>query len=408
MLRGAPLLSSWSLFLFVSVLGCAGSGSNDDDDPAEDVVDDTDEQGGEGGAGGEPGQGGVGGDAGTGGSMSMTTGGQGGGQGGGQAGSGGAGGGAAGMGGMMMKPPEVTPVSRWGQLKVCGTRICDKNNNPVQLKGPSSMWLNWEDDGYAGNRDGLRWMRDNWNMTVIRAAMGIEPANAYLANAQRMKNLVETTIQNAIDVGVYVIVDWHDHNAHNHQTQAVAFFTEMAQKWGMHPNVIWETWNEPLQVSWSGQVKPYHQAAVAAIRGKDPDNLIILGTPQWSQRVDEAANDPVSGTNLLYTLHFYSCTHTGTVRGYGQTALSRGLPLFVTEWGATHADGGLDGRVCLDEAQRWLDWMAGAGISWAAWKLDDCEPDSSCLLRPGAPINGGWTDNWLRGHGAFVRDRMKN
>ncbi len=34
----------------------------------------------------------------------------------------------------------------------------------------------------------------------------------------------------------------------------------------------------------------------------------------------------------------------------GDVALNAGLALFVTEWGATHADGGYDGIVCAEEA----------------------------------------------------------
>jgi len=63
--------------------------------------------------------------------------------------------------------------------------------------------------------------------------------------------------------------------------------------------------------------------------------------------------------------------------------------------------------VCLDEAQRWNDWLNLHHISWSAWKLDGCDPDSSCLLQPGAPTDGGWTSDFLHGHGLFVRGRMQ-
>jgi hypothetical protein len=46
-------------------------------------------------------------------------------------------------------------------------------------------------------------------------------------------------------------------------------------------------------------------------------------------------------------------------------------------------------------------------LSWTAWKLDGCQPDSSCLLMPGAPVDGGWTSQYLHGHGLFVRGRMQ-
>ncbi len=330
---------------------------------------------------------------------------------------GGQGGNTAGMGGSNPNTgpftppkdaPEGSPAYRWGQLQVCGSRLCDQRGNRVQLKGVSSMWLNWENDGFAESREALRWMRDNWKLTVIRAAMGVEPAGGYLQDPARMRSKMIKIVQNAIAEGVYVIVDWHDHNAHNHMSQAKSFFNEMAQMFGDKPNVLWETFNEPLKVSWSGVLKPYHRALIDTIRARDPDNIILLGTPNWSQDVEAAVADKLDGTNLMYTLHFYSCTHLEWLRKKASYATDYELPLFVTEWGATHADGGLDGRVCQEEAQTWHTWLNEHGVSWAAWKLDNCTPDSSCILNPGAPVNGPWTDQWLRGHGAFVRDKMRN
>lgn len=300
-----------------------------------------------------------------------------------------------------------TPVAVHGQLSVVGAEVHDQQGNVVQLAGASSMWLNWENDGYAEDATALRWMRNNWQLRVIRAAMGIEPGGAYLSDPQKARGQVERIVDNAIAAGVYVIIDWHDHKAEMHQSQAVQFFSEMAQKYGDKPNVLYEPFNEPLDIDWKSTLKPYHEAVVAAIRAKDPDNLIILGTPNWSQDVDRAAESPLSGTNLLYTLHFYSCTHGANLRSRAQAAFSQGLPLFVSEWGATHADGGTDGKVCLDEARLWHEWMNAAGIGWTAWKLDNCSQDSTCILAPGAPVTGGWTSSYLHGHGLFVRARMQ-
>ena len=300
-----------------------------------------------------------------------------------------------------------TPVEIHGQLRVNGVHVEDASGERVQLKGVSSMWLNWENDGYAEDPTALRWMRNNWDLTLIRASMGVEPDGAYLSDPTKARAQVETIVQNAIDAGVYVLIDWHDHNAHEHQAEAVAFFTEMAQKYGDKPNVLYEPYNEPLEVSWEGVLRPYHEAVVAAIRAADPDNLIVLGTPRWSQDVDVAAKSLLAGENLLYTLHFYSCTHTDWLRGKAETAIAEGAPLFVTEWGATNADGGLDGAVCLQDAGVWHEWMDAYGIGWTAWKLDNCPQDSTCLLTPNAPKNGGWTSKYLRGHGTFVRARMQ-
>ncbi len=318
-------------------------------------------------------------------------------------------------GGNLGTEPEVparfwvdeTPVDRYGQLRVEGSQLLDQAGQPVQLKGVSSMWLNWESNGYAESLEGVRWLRDTWNLTVIRAAMGIDPSGAYLDNPEKAKGQVRTIVDNAIELGIYAIIDWHDHEAHLHQAEAQAFFAEMAAEYGQYPNVIYETFNEPLQVSWPEVVKPYHEAVVGTIRAVDPDNLIILGTPNWSQYVDAAANDPVAGTNLLYALHFYSCSHGGSIRSRAATALQAGIPLFVTEWGATDADGGTDGLVCLEQAQIWHDWMNANHIGWAAWKFDNCA-DSTCYFpASGASTAGGWSTADLHGHAPFVRDRMR-
>ncbi|MCX4240317.1 glycoside hydrolase family 5 protein [Paraliomyxa miuraensis] len=300
-----------------------------------------------------------------------------------------------------------TPVERHGQLHVAEGKLRDESGEPVQLRGVSSMWLNWEDDGYAEDPTALRWMRNNWGLSVIRASMGIEPEGAYLQDPEHARAQVQTIVDNAIAAGVYVIIDWHDHEAQEHQAEAVEFFRSIAATYGDVPNVIYEPYNEPLQVSWSDVLKPYHEAVVAAIRQEDPDNVVILGTPNWSQYVHHAAADPLDGDNLMYTLHFYACTHGAQLRNLGTRALGDGAALFVTEWGATHADGGLDGEVCLEEATAWHEWMNENHVGWTAWKLDDCGRDSSCLLQPDAPLSGGWTSEYLFGHAPFVRARMQ-
>lgn len=316
-------------------------------------------------------------------------------------------GGGTATGGDGNTAPEGTPVDRYGKLQVSGTGLADEQGTPVRLNGPSSMWLNWDDANYATNIDGLRFMRDEWGLEIFRIAMGITPMGAYLEDPETNKTKVRTIVENAIELGVYVIIDWHDHDAEDHQTEAQAFFSEMAEAYGEHPNVLYEVYNEPLDVSWSGVLKPYHEALVGTIRERDADNVIILGTPNWSQDVDVAAQDPVTGTNLIYTLHFYACDHTSWLRDKGNTAVGAGLPLFVTEWGATNADGGLDGTVCEAEAQAWIDWMNQNGVSWTAWKLDGCT-DSSCYFvdRDVSP-SGGWGEADLNGHAPFVIEKMR-
>ena len=42
--------------------------------------------------------------------------------------------------------------------------------------------------------------------------------------------------------------------------------------------------------------------------------LIIVGSPNWSQRPDLAADDPIDDDNVIYSVHFY--TGTQAIRRY--------------------------------------------------------------------------------------------
>ena len=315
----------------------------------------------------------------------------------------------------------ATPVQTHGNLGVSGTHLVDQYGSPVRLKGVSSQWLNYESDGYATNLTALVWMRDNWKLSVIRAAMGVDPdqTGAYLYSAAgkaNMQSQVETMIQNAVTAGVYVIVDWHSHMAEQYTSDANAFFKDISQRYGQYPNVIYETYNEPLNVAWT-TLKQYHQNVYTSIRSYDADlnqNVILLGTPNWDQDVDVAAQNPMAGdTNIMYTLHFYACTQNSAngQLAKAETALAQGLPIFVSEWGATTADGGVGGTsVCTSYADEWHSWMDSNQISWAAWKLDDCDgmtvADTSCILKLNAPVTGGWTSDYLNGHGPYVVSKL--
>jgi endoglucanase len=325
----------------------------------------------------------------------------------GNAATGGISGGTGGAAGDPASAGPRNPVADHGALSVVGARLVDHLGNPVQLKGASSMWLNWESRRFAESKAGLEYARDHWKLSVIRAAMGTEAQGGYLSGAAgqaSMQTQVEQIVQNAIDLGLYVIVDWHTEKATTQTAAAVAFFTALAQKFGAAPNLIYEPYNEPNGVSWA-QIKPYHESVVAAIRAVDLDNVIVLGTPNYSQDVDTAAADPVAGTNLLYTLHFYACTHKATLRTKADRAIAAGFGLFITEFGATPADGGVvankDNNICADEANRWFGWMADNFVSGAAWKLETCT-DSSCLLASTAPADGPWTDDQLTNDSASV------
>jgi len=294
-------------------------------------------------------------------------------------------------------------VNDHGQLKIEGTTIVDENGDQVQLKGMSFFWSQWAGEYYTAET--VKWLKDDWQCNVVRAAMGVdEGGNAYLANPDREKEKVFTIIDAAIEEGLYVIVDWHSHHAEDYIAEAKLFFAEVSEKYGDTPNIIYETYNEPLDVSWNDTLKPYHEEILSSIRENDPDNIIICGTRTWSQRVDEVIGNQIDDANVAYTLHYYAATHKQELRDLAQQAIDAGIPLFVTEYGVSEASG--DGSIDTAEANTWWDFLETNGIGWCNWSIVDKEELSAALL-PNASFQGGWSAEELTQSGRMVRDEIK-
>jgi len=293
-----------------------------------------------------------------------------------------------------------TPVERHGALRVEGNRVVDQHGDPVVLRGMSLFWSQWGPQFY--NAEAVRWLADDWNVTVVRAAMAVHN-DGYMTHPEREIARVEAVIDAAIAEGLYVLVDWHAHQPE--PDAAGAFFARIAAKYGDRPNLIYETYNEPLDThGWADVVKPYHLAVIPRIRAIDPDNLIIAGTPRWSQDVDIAAADPLPFSNVAYTLHFYAGSHRQDLRDKAQKALDLGVALFVTEWGTTEATG--DGPIDEAETRLWWDFMEARGLSHLNWSVMD-KDETSAALAPGASGSGSWTDAMITPSGRLVRDRLR-
>lgn len=294
-------------------------------------------------------------------------------------------------------------VGQYGQLQVKGTQLCSSSGTPVQLKGMSAFWINWAGDFV--NRGAINTLIDDWGSTLYRVSMGIEAENGYLTNPGGMKAKVVEAVDICIEKGVYVIIDWHSHDNLNNKAREIAFFQEMARKYGDKPNVIYEIWNEPTTQDWDTQIKPYSEDIIKAIRAIDPDNIILVGTSTWSQDVDKCADNPIGGNNLMYVLHFYAGTHDDYLKSKAEYALSKGAPIFVSEWGTSHADGGSDGIFHKNASIEWIKWMDQHKFSWANWALFD-KDEASCAIRPGGSPNGNWPDSQLTESGLFIKGQI--
>lgn len=298
-----------------------------------------------------------------------------------------------------------TAVERHGQLKTGGNRIIDQHGVAAQLRGISFSWSIWGGKKYYTN-DVVDWLVDDFNVSLIRLSMAIEPDGGYLQQPEEQATLVRKLVAHAIKRGIYVIIDWHDHHADKNIAQAKAFFSQMARLYAGSPNVIYEIWNEPEQQSWPA-IKAYSLAIIEEIRKYDPANLIVVGSPRWCQDVDVTAEDPLTGySNIAYSFHFYASDpyHQEKLRQKAEVALDKGLPLFVTEWGVGESNG--DGVFDTEKTARWMTWMEEHQLSWANWNITD-KRETTAILNPGAPTSGNWTPGNLTPAGKYIRQQLR-
>jgi endoglucanase len=298
--------------------------------------------------------------------------------------------------------PAGSPVARHGALSVRNGQIVDAKGEPVALRGMSLFWSQWGARYYSAET--VEWLAQDWKVDVVRAAINAERPDGARDHFEREFAKASTVIDAAVANGIYVIVDWHQHHAFPDDGER--FMTAIARKYGHLPNLIYEDWNEPLRegVEWSRDVKPYHLRIIGAIRAIDPDNLVVAGSPSWSQDVDEAAKDPLPFANTAYTLHYYAGTHRQELRDKADAALARGLALMVTEFGVVDATG--DGPLAIDESERWWEWDEAHCIGWLAWSIGDRD-ESSAALKPGTKPSH-WTDSDLTESGKLLRSKLRS
>lgn len=311
------------------------------------------------------------------------------------------------------------PVEVNGQLRVEDGHLVNESGEQIQLKGMSSYGVSSIFRFF--NDDVTQTLVEDWGCQVIRLAMTTRGYdNGYTYDPERFFEEVCGYTDTIIEHGAYVIIDWHilyDGDPTEYQDEAVDFFSRMSAIYGDYPNVIYEICNEPngmsvadpeAPVDWENVIKPYAETVIDAIRENDPDNIIIVGTPNWSQDVDVVSENPISGDNIMYAFHFYAGSHGQDLMNKLQTALDNGLPVFCTEWGTSQDSGG--GGVYYEETLAWMQLLDDNGISWCNWSIGGSNTESSNALKLYSnhftveqKIGGHWPDEMLSDSGLFVR-----
>ena len=304
---------------------------------------------------------------------------------------------------------DGTPFDNHGQLSVKGTDIVDESGSKYQLKGVSTHGITWFPD-YV-NKDAFQSIRDDWDANLVRLAMYTDTgdSNGYCSGGDKdsIRGLVDAGVTAATELGMYVIIDWHilnDNNPNSHIDEAKEFFDDVSAKYSSNHNVIYEICNEPNGgTSWS-DIKSYAEIIIPVIRKNDKNAIIIVGTPNWSQDVDIVSEDPITGyDNIMYAVHFYAATHKDDLRNKVKTAISNGLPVFVSEFSLCDASG--NGGIDYDSSDVWFDLIYDNNLSYASWSLCN-KNETSALIKPDSTATSTITIDDLSDTGKYVRDKI--
>ena len=179
--------------------------------------------------------------------------------------------------------------------------------------------------------------------------------------------ILKPAVDYATSKNLYVIIDFHQIDNATTGTSAAdatTFWTDIAPKFKDYTNVFYEPFNEPIDntKAWSA-LKPVVQGWITTIRNLAPNNIIIVPSNTWDQKPGDAASDPPTGGNLMYTAHIYPNNWSTAFQNQVTTAVSK-APVFITEWGYSSTDPATWGT----NLQTFVD---NSGASWTAWVTDN-------------------------------------
>lgn len=307
------------------------------------------------------------------------------------------------------EPESGTPVENHGKLSVKGTDLVDKNGDKYQLKGLSTHGMTWFPQYVS--EETFKTLRDDWGANLIRLAMYTDTGDSYGycsgGDKAEIKKLLDDGVGYASDLGMYVIIDWHilnDNNPNNHIEDAKDFFNTVSKEYAEYDNVLYEICNEPNGGTTWTDVKSYAETIIPVIRANDKDAIIIVGTPTWSQDVDIASEDPVTGyDNIMYAAHFYAATHKQELRDKISKAIDNGLPVFISEFSICDASG--NGAIDYNEADAWFEFIDKYNLSYASWSLSN-KAETASLFSSSSTTVSDFSESDISDTGKYIRDKI--
>lgn len=306
------------------------------------------------------------------------------------------------------KETKQNPVSKTQDisLHVENQHIVDSQGKEFILKGVSSHGLTWFPQ-YI-NKKSFQTLRDEFQVNTIRLAMYTAEDGGYCVsnNKTELEKLIDQGVQYTKELGMYVIIDWHilsDNNPLKYKKEAKDFFERISQKYKNEQHILYEICNEPNGETTWNDIKTYANEIIPVIR-KNTDNIIVVGTPTWSQDIDKVVQNPLKQDNIVYALHYYAATHQDELRQKYISCVDK-IPIFVSEFGICDASG--NGNIDEQSADEWMRLLDENKTGRVLWNLSN-KNETSAIIQSSCQKTSGWKQSDLTQSGLWLLKAYTN
>lgn len=273
---------------------------------------------------------------------------------------------------------------------VSGNKIYNSYNQQITLHGVDRPSMEWSCSGETADGQGsgipssdFTTMVHSWNANAVRIAMN---QDFWLSGAAKYCSSYQSNITNVVKeaeaAGLIVILDLHWSDQGNLSNtnpgqqcmadqNSITFWQQVAAQYESDPNIWFELYNEPHDISWSqwlngGSACGFQtvgmQQLYNAVRGTGATNIVIAGGNTWSSTLNGVP--ALSGTNIAYAIHLYRQTASESFSSAGLDSQfgnkESTAPVIATEFGDQVCDG-------QPYVQDLLNYFRQHQVGYTAW-----------------------------------------
>ena len=236
-------------------------------------------------------------------------------------------------------------------------------------------------------------------------------AIGYLNSPTETRTAMDKIIGYCIELGLYVLIDWHIYESPTyedlHVEEAKEFFQYFSSKYKDTPNVFYELANEPYDVT-ADELVTFLGEVRNVVLANDPDAVMVSGFASGGIYKTYAKLVEAGYTDIFLSPHSYN----DVAKKSYEDMYRQGYPLFATEWGNSALTGDSEGEEA--HSNDLLDWHHETGVGHCFWKYTDQTMTTSVLKNRDGEINneyykyGGFTEEDLSYNGKLFLNAFQD